>query len=734
MYRDWLISTINRDMPIDQFTIEQLAGDLLPDATREQRIATGFHRNSLKNDEGGIDREEDRCKVAVERTATTGAIWLGLTVGCAECHTHKYDPVTHREFYQLYAFFNETADVEIPAPGTTELEAYARDLKTWEAKHAELERPLDAYLQTLPPATLAQWERERPPPAARWTVLPPDSIIFATEDDEFARTPEADHSIVSQSDDPIPSRFLVGAKAPAGKITAFRIETLAAPGKKVGRSRRGDFALSEFSVTAQLGSEPAKLIKLATARSDFAAPKNSPENTLDGRLDSGWSVAPEVDTSHVIVFDLATPQEFPPGTKFYFELKHQLIGVVSRFRISATTAPSPEPSPISDGILALFNQPAHQRTAPQQLALARHLATQVDPAAQKMIAALKGHDAKRPDPPATTAAILAPATRKTHIHIRGDFLRKGDEVGPATLAVLHPFKPRGAHPDRLDLARWLVDPANPLTARVTVNRIWQNLFGRGIVATVEDFGARGEAPSHPELLDYLATELIRLGWSRKKIIRFIVTSATYRRSSVGRDDLEARDPLNVLLARQGRLRLEAEVVRDTFLAASGLLNPAIGGPSIFPAMPQFVANVGRERNWPVSSGADLYRRSLYIHTRRSVPYPMLTTFDAPDPSVACLRRERTNTPVQALTLLNDPVFVECAQALAKKLTGNAATVEERLQHGFEQCMSRSPEKEELASLRRLYQDQLDLYHGDATAALAAVARVIMNLDEFITRE
>jgi hypothetical protein len=295
---------------------------------------------------------------------------------------------------------------------------------------------------------------------------------------------------------------------------------------------------------------------------------------------------------------------------------------------------------------------------------------------------------------------------------------------------------RGARADRLDLARWLVDPANPLTARVTVNHVWQHLFGRGLVATVDNFGLLGDPPSHPELLDYLATEFVQLGWSRKKLIRLLVTSATYRQSSVLREDLAERDPQNILLARQTRQRLEAEVVRDVFLASSGLLNRRVGGPSIYPALPSFVLAFGRNKSWPETKGAEKYRRGMYIHLRRNVPYPMLATFDASDASVACLRRERSNSPLQALTLLNDPVFVECHERLGEQLAALPADtpVAARLGHAFALCLSRPPTVAETAAMQRHFDDQLKLAQGDRKLAFVAAARLIMNLDEFITRE
>jgi|SRR6185503_13738901 hypothetical protein len=506
LYRDWVIAALNRDLPFDQFTLEQLAGDLLPGSTHDQKVATGFHRQTLTNKEGGVDQEEFRTKAVVDRVNTTSAVWLGLTLGCAECHDHKYDPLSQREFYQFYAFFNNASEKDIEAPGPA-----------------------------TPPPSDSTKEKKKPKPAA--------------------------------------------------------------------------------------------------------------------------------------------------------------------------------------AILVEEEQP-----------------------------------------------------RDTRIHVRGDFLRRGDAVQPGTPAVLHPFAARGARPDRLDLARWLVDPANPLTARVTVNRVWRHLFGRGLVPTLDDFGTRGDAPSHPELLDWLANQFLApvesfnrsivqsaIGsiastksndstiqrfndstkprpWSQKALIRLIVNSATYRQASLQRAELGDRDPLNMLLARQGRFRLDAENVRDTWLAASGLLTRQIGGPSVRPPLPADIAAIGYAGTikWPNSEGPDRYRRGLYVFFQRTVPYPMLTTFDAPDSNAACTRRERSNTPLQALTLLNDPVFFECAQALGKRMHSLKGDATAKLRFAFEQCLGRAPSRDELARLRQLYAAHSRLSSSDK--ALVASARVIMNLDEFVTRE
>ncbi len=737
LYRDWVIDAVNRDVPFDRFTVEQLAGDLLPEATLEQKIATGFHRNSLKNDEAGADLELDRTKAAVDRTATTGAVWLGLTVGCAECHTHKYDPISHREFYQLYSFFNSTAEREVSAPRPDELADFNRKQAAWEKERDRLEVPLRDHVATLVGAPSAAWETALARPAERWTVLVPDEITTITEDEERVGVPNADRSFTTGARDPVRTRYVVKVPVEGRGITGLRLEALADLGVKAGRARSGDFHLAEFSAMLKTPDGAQHKLEFATARADFETKGAPAKDTLDGDNTTGWSVTGKTDTSHAIVFELKTARDFPAGSQLYVELEHRITGVLTRFRLATTTGALPlAPDPLPDELVAILDLPRERRTPEQALAVARHVARFADEAGQKLFAPLAAHYAKQPDFPKTAAPILVTHERKTRIHLRGEYQQPGDEVEPGTPAVLPPLERRGARADRLDLARWLVDPANPLTARVTVNHVWQHLFGRGLVATVDNFGLLGEPPSHPELLDYLATEFVQLGWSRKKLIRLIVTSATYRQSSVLREDLAERDPQNVFLARQSRGRLEAEIVRDVFLASSGLLNARIGGPSIYPALPSFVMAFGRNKTWPESKGPEKYRRGMYIHLRRNVPYPMLATFDASDASVACLRRERSNSPLQALTLLNDPVFFECHENLGRQLTElpGDTTVDARLRHAFELCLSRPPTAAESAAMRRHFDDQLQLAQGDRKLAFVAAARLIMNLDEFITRE
>ena len=735
LFRDWVIDAVNRDLPFDQFTIEQLAGDLLPGSTRDQRIATGFHRNSLKNDEAGADLELDRVKNAVDRTATTGSVWLGLTVGCAECHTHKYDPISIREFYELYAFFNRTAERDIPAPRPDELADHERKLAAWEMERERLEAPIRDFVAGLPAGRVTEWEGKLSLPPARWTVIRPNEITTITEDEERVSQPNADHSVTTGDRDPVRTRYVVQAPLAMNGVTGFRVEVLAGLGERAGRTRSGDFHLAEFSVMARTPAGEQRKLEFSTARADFAAKGNPPEHTLDGDSTTGWAVTGQGDRGHVIVFELKAPQDFPAGTTLFLELEHRITGVMSRYRLAATTGAAPlTATTLPDEIVGILDTPAEKRTPESISTLARHVARFEDTKGKELFKPLAAHHGKRPDYPKTAAPVLITQNRTTRIHLRGDYKRPGDEVLPGTPAMLPPLRPRGAVADRLDLARWIVDPANPLTARVAVNQVWKHLLGRGLVATPDNFGALGERPSHPELLDWLATEFVRLGWSRKALIRLIVSSETYRQSSRGRPELGERDPLNILLARQSRHRLEAEIVRDVALASSGLLNPKIGGPSIHPPLPEFVMAFGRNRSWPETKGAEANRRGMYIHLRRNVPYPMLTTFDASDASVACLQRERSNSPLQALTLLNDPVFFSAAEELAKRLESMPRETDARLRGGFELCLGRPPSPTELQALRRHHSDQLAISGGDERLALVSTARLLLNLDEFITRE
>ncbi len=757
VYRNWVIRSLNRDQPFDQFTHEQLAGDLLPNATTEQKLGTGFLRQTLTNKEGGVDQEEFRCRAIVDRVGTLGSVWLGLTLACAECHAHKYDPFSQRDFYQLYAFFNDASERDLPAPQPAELNRYQAAKSAWDSENSRLQTALTNHLARVQPARLAAWEEGVRKHHGQWSLLEPAKLTSANGTTLRAG---GDRIVEATGANPATDTYTVEFTTELKAITGFRLEVFPDTGKTktVGRSTSGNFVLAGFSAKLVPRNGPSQPVALQNANSDFAQGKYTAARAIDGSLDTGWAVLPQTKVSHSAVFETRADLNVPAGTRLVITLdqRHGTSHTIARFRLSTTTSPRPlQADPTPDTIAALVQIPAPRRTPAQTAQLQTYFRDQLDLDLRKLNETIRLHATREPKPPTTTAAVLLreDKPRKTHIHVRGDFLRPGAEVSPDTPAILPALKSRAIRPDRLDLARWLTDPTHPLTTRVTANHYWKHLLGRPLVKTENDFGTRGEPPTHPELLDWLATELPRLGWSRKAFIKLIVTSATYRQSSNHRPELESTDPLNTLLARQNRFRLEAESIRDASLAVSGLLAPTIGGPSVYPPLPRDIPALGYASSltWPLSTGPDRYRRGLYIFFQRTVPYPMLTTFDAPDSNAPCTRRDRSNTPLQSLTLLNDPVFFECAQALGIRMHTLAPTAPDRIRLAFERALGRPPDATELSRLAALYESQFTLLSSDperaarilgtnkvhadaAQAACVIVARVLLNLDEFLTRE
>jgi hypothetical protein len=754
VYRNWVIDAFNRDMPFDQFTIEQLAGDLLPNATAAQKTAVGFHRNSLMNHEDGVDAKEFICKAKVDRVSTTGNVWLGLTVGCAECHSHKYDPISQREFYELYAFFNNTEEQDITAIQPMELARYQSRKKSVEEELSSLKA---AYSVAKGQARTNQllWEKQVRLPASQWFVLPATNA-FSTEGTVLRV--EKDQTIRAVGRIRSFDNYVVEVSTNLTGIAGFRLELLPPEGK-AARKGQGSPVLAEFSVNLIHADGHSRPLILQNATADFSAKDFPVAAAIDGSLTKGWSVAPESSRRHVAVFELREKLDVPPGAKLVFRLSQRngFTAAPGRFRISATTSATPlGPDWLPDNIVQILNKPAASRKGAEQDALAKYYREEVDPLTSHLEHQMQSVSAKMPSyqEPLAQSFIEGTNNRPTFVHVRGDFLRPGEPVQPGVFKVLHPFKPRCQKPDRLDLARWIVDPANPLTSRVTVNRIWQHLFGRGLVDSVGDFGTRGQKPSHPELLDWLATEFPRVGWSQKTMIKLIVMSSTYRQSSHTRPDLQERDPENVLVARQGRFRLESEIIRDVYLCASGKLNDEIGGPSIRPVTPDSFKALGGAGafSWTDTEGPEKYKRGLYVLTQRTVPYPVTMTFDGPSSAETCPRRECSDTPLQALTLLNNPVFVEAAQALGQRLQREDGSPRRKIERGFELCLGRSPLNRELSRLEQLYEATLQVArqnpagaekaagtesnHSDPseTAAMVTVAQVLLNLDEFVTRE
>lgn len=721
-YRDWVIKALNDDLPFDQFTIEQIAGDLLPKPTKAQLIATGFHRNTLINQEGGTDAEQFRVEATIDRVNTTGAVWLGLTVGCAQCHTHKFDPITQREFYELFAFFNRAEDRNNTGPNV----AVERG-EIFGSKPAEKDTQLSPTdVATLQKAEQARLEKiSAKDSEAKWE--PAEYVEFETKSNAgFMRL--EDNSLLSDGGAAFNDSYRVVAKTGLPRVAAVRLRVLAhesLPQKGPGLAKNGNFVLTEFEATVG-----GKLVKFTRASADHAQPDFPPAAAIDGDAKTGWAINVDkrgkantkMNSDHAAIFVFNQPIE-TKGREIEFTLRHDLSEkyLVGRFAIELSATAPPRQADEEFLLTALKQVPA-KRSSAEKTAVKNTL---VGSKAAKSATLMIMRD--------------LPEARPTFLLTRGDFTRPDKEHGelyPGGIRAIAPRLDPKPGRTRLDLARWLVSPSNPLTPRVTMNRIWMRYFGRGLVETEEDFGTQGTLPTHPELLDWLGREFIRSGWSMKAMHRLIVTSATYRQSSHARPDAAAKDPRNLLLARQERLRVEAEIIRDAALSASGLLDRQIGGPGVRPPQPDGVyAFTQTAKTWVPDTGPNRYRRGLYTMFFRSAPYPLMSTFDAPDFQSACTRRIRSNTPLQSLTLANDPVFLEIAKGLAERLMRDlpSSDLDARLRRAFLLVLSREPTEAEFNALAAYARRQREA-SSDDTAVLTAAARVLFNTDNFITRE
>lgn len=927
-YRDWVIRALNEDKPFDQFTIEQIAGDMLPNATLDQKIATGFHRNTMLNEEGGIDPLEFRFHAMVDRVATTGTVWLGLTVGCAQCHTHKYDPITHTEYFQMMALLNNADEPELEIP-VSDAEAQA-------ARNAERMKALIAGLADkwpIPAAGDAKWEVPKPlvtvAEQEEFTAMPDQSIRFKSPgpdrqtvtftiestglvdrlkldalpgplvgrtahgnfvlseisisvqgkdgakksvriaraeasneqkgfpvssafDGEFGtgwavddggRNLDKTKTATFHFSEPVkePARFqivltqahgtnhtiaqprlslgspakpesaparsevvasafakwlekeraantvwnplrpasaksnlplltvqpdssifasgdiskhdtyeLVFRDVPAG-TTALRLEAMAderlparGPGMTYYEGPKGDFFLTELTLEAD--GKPLKVADASHsyAKNNFGSNPAGAKVAVDGDLQTGWTCADRPGETHEAVFVLSAPLPATRELRVKMDFGRHYACSVGRFRISATSQSSPVAGSVPSEIRELLAMPDARLSADQREALRTHFlltAPELDKEAREI------RSLRRSRPAATTLVMRERPPenpRPTFLHNRGEFLQPKEKVEPGVLSILNPMP--AERRDRLAFARWLVSPANPLTARVTVNRAWAAFFGRGIVKTLDDFGLQGETPTHPELLDWLATEFMKNGWSLKKLHRLIVTSETYQQSSRVIPELLAKDPENKYLARFPRGRLEAEMVRDSALRASGLLFEKIGGPSVRPPQPDGVTEVAYGGGkWNASAGADRYRRSLYTFSKRTAPFALYNTFDAPTGEACIARRDVSNTPLQALSVMNDIVFAEAAQALGKSLSEEKGTTAERITSAVRRVLSRNPHADEIDMLAKFYAAQRGRFErkeldpakfGVASADAAAwvvLARSLFNLDETLTK-
>ena len=781
-YRDWVINALNRDLPYDRFLIEQLAGDQLPGATQDQIVATGYLRNSLINEEGGVDPEQFRMEAMFDRMDAVGKGILGLTVQCAQCHNHKYDPVSQAEYYRLFAFLNN--DHEAAAA------VYTPDQQMRRAEIFRQVRAIEADLRHKHPdwrERMHAWEDAVRGKQPKWTVLRPEVDDISTGGQKYL--PQPDGSLLAAGYAPTKHTVKLALRTDLKAVTAIRLELLNDPNLPMngpGRSVKGTGALTDIRVEAA-----GRKIKILRATADANPPEakleaafddRSKKNrrtgpvafAIDGDNDTAWGIDVGPGRRNVprnAVFVPEAPIRADGGVALTVFLAQNHGGWNSddnqthnlgRIRLSVTDAAEGlEADAVPPAVRAIIEAGRGGRTPAQDEAVFAYWRMTVPEwkdAADRIEALWKTH----PEPTSQLVLQGRDRPRTTHVLKRGDFLKPGDAVTAGVPAVLNPL-PADAPPTRLGFARWIADRSAPTTARALVNRVWQMHFGTGIVATSEDLGTQCEPPSHPELLDWLAVEFMEQGWSLKKLHRLIVTSAAFRRSSRVSAELAARDPDNRLLARGPRFRMEAEAVRDIALAASGLLNPAVGGPSVYPSLPEFMLKPPVSygpKVWPESKGPDRYRRALYTFRFRSLPFPMLQTFDAPAGDAACVRRVRSNTPLQALMTLNEPVFVECAQALALRTLGAGGGDDAaRMTYAFRRCVSRTPTAEESAELSKLLAAQRERFAkpgaqpwavaardpkhppelpagctpADA-AAWTVVCRVLLNLDETISLE
>ncbi|MEO6741430.1 MAG: DUF1553 domain-containing protein [Chthoniobacteraceae bacterium] len=916
-YRDWVIRAFNTNMPFDQFTIEQIAGDLLPNATDEQITATAFHRNTMTNSEGGTDDEEFRNAAVVDRANTTMAVWMGTSFACAQCHTHKFDPITNAEYFRLFAFLNNTADSDKkdespvlsfttseqkaqraqweaelsatdakfkspPAPVIAGAEKWAREFPSkleWRAPQpAAAKAKSGALIETRPDGTLTvpkndakkdTYTVELPVTAAekisalrieslpadtlpgkgaghgegnfvvtrvRASVVPPAAAkgpvaryvrielpgknktlqlaeveIFsggknvardgvATQSGTYgdaeakraidgntageyakgsvAHAAEGDDrwwEVDLKSEQPIDRIAVWNRTELPERLKGFRVVALDAQRKSVWEKAGNDTPMPS-TIFSMNGSRD---IVLSTAVTDFTQSdfdeqgvlkdtatdaKAKPARNQPAKKQPGWAVGGATTKPHTLTLLAANPVEAPAGSRIVVTIEHDSKFekmTLGRFRIAATSDPRVAAhvrTPVDDlGILAVAEA---QRTPAQRERLteyyARELAPELKPERDKIAALRKQIDGIAQVTVPVMRELADGQRRKTKVQLRGNFQVLADEVTEGVPVAFHPL-PKGAPMNRLTLARWLVDEANPLTARVIANRFWESIFGIGIVRTSEEFGAQGEPPSHPELLDWLATELVREKWDMKKILKLLVTSATYRQSSKVTPELAERDPDNRLLARGPRFRMGAEMVRDQALAVSGLLSRKMFGPSVRPPRPNMGLNAafGGGLDWATSAGEDMHRRALYTEWRRTAPYPSMVTFDAPNREICTLRRNRTNTPLQALVTMNDPVYIEAAQSLARRMVAAGSTAEEKVRAGIRLTLTRPPTDKEVQRLVALHAAVLPSYRQDEKKALematnpigpvpkgadvadlaawTTVANTLLNLDETVMK-
>ena len=753
-FRDWVVNALNADMPFDRFTIEQVAGDLLPNATVDQVVATGFHRCTPTNVEAGTEPEESRINQVLDRVNTTGAVWLGTTLECAQCHNHKYDPITQADYYSLLAYFNNTekeaerANPKVPgsiafngSPFEMRGDAPNPERQKLETEKAAIEVRLNALKKDGDKAFEDWLERMRAEVAEPVAEHPLEVVEFVSENG--AKHRELDDGsilLLGQTTDADTYRLVI--KAPALKnITGFKLEALTHPelpgnGPGRGSADRPNFVLNAFEArtrSADANDDEGERLHFTGATADFAQNNFDPEGAIDNESDTAWAINPQFGKDHWARFELERPLQIAPSQELVITLVQTYGGgrTLGRVRLSAITG-SLAAGALPENIVNLLKRPRHNAKMLAQLR--KHFELE-RPGMAAMKKQMTGIEKKLATLRAPTTEVMKelPQSRMTAIFKRGVYTDPTTPVSATTPAVL----PKTNGPaNRLGLAQWLVSKENPLTARVTVNRWWAELFGHGLVTTVEDFGIKGAPPTHPELLDWLAVSLMENGWSMKKILRLITTSATFCQDAALTPELIQKDDPNHLYARGPRLRLEAEAIRDNALAIAGLLSTEKGGPPIYPPQPDGLWKKvgGQQYQYEVSTGEKKYRRGLYVVLKRGAPNPSFVNFDASARMACVVSRSRSNTPLQALTLLNDPVYVEAAQAFATRVRKEKpqAPLADQIMHAFRLALARKPTARELSVLAELHQTQRD-NGADESSAWYAIASVLLNLDECITK-
>jgi hypothetical protein len=762
-YRDWVIKALNSNMHFDQFAIEQVAGDMLPNATNDQKIATGFLRNSMFNNEGGVDPEENNWNIQLDRATTVSTVFLGSTIGCAECHDHKFDPFTQKQFYSMVAFFNN-ADfgkngatfsepvLDLPGPAqAAKRDELNAEIKKWQAQLNDTSAAAQEHQKV--------WEQSILDEQPKWQSLA-HSHVESTGGSTLKVN--SDNSVLASGTNPETDTYVIDAKTPLREITGIRLEAIpdtSLPHGGPGRDYYGNFMIRE--VTVEVGRATDKLTRVAMKEPAMDDNAGNSQQGPGKKFPQVWVVdVSKEENNQRLPRQMVLVPEKPVslGKNGVMRISivqtteggHQGIG---KFRLSVTDSTTPKRIvEVTAALRPVLNIAPDQRTKPQAMQMATRYRNQ-----SADLASIRGTikdlqaELKTLGIPTTLVMSENPAVDQpgATIRIRGSFTSKSGEVladVPSFLGALPSGQPR----NRLALAKWLVNRDNPLTARVAVNHIWETYFGRGIVETSEDFGTQGSRPSHPELLDWLATEFMEHDWDMKALHRLIVTSATYRQASQATPELIEKDPFNILLSRGARFRVEAEMVRDVTLSVSGLLSSKIGGPSVFPYQPNGVWELpyeGESDKWVMSSGEDRYRRGMYTLIRRAAPYPSMTVFDSTSREYCTARRNRTDTPLQALTTLNDPSFFEAAQAMARRIVKEGGTdPKSRITYGFVLATSRPPRGVEQDMLLTAFETERRYFtaHAKEAESIAAkpdaelaawtmVSRGLLNLDETLTR-